>query len=183
MFNSDEQHEILMVKAKIKGALVTKIAELPVSLSSLLTNVVLSGGATASLMHNEEPKDWDLYFKSHEEMSKFFMLVKNDKTLQECVADINEKYMDTLIEGKLVTVNAVTFKNKLQVIIKQTHDLRFDFDFVHCLPYYDVTSDTFYISEVQFHSIKDKKLINNPNRVQGVTPHRIEKFKQRGWTI
>ena len=183
MFNDDEKQAILTVKSKIKGALMAKIGELPDNIASILKNTVLSGGATASLMHNEEPKDWDLYFKSHDEMAKFFMLFKDNKELQEYVADINEKYMDTIINGKLVTVNAVTLKNKLQVIIKQTHDLRGTFDFIHCLPYYELNTDKFYISRTQFNAIKHKKIVFNPNRVDQVAAHRVEKFKQRGWTI
>jgi hypothetical protein len=183
MFNDDEQRDILSTKAKIKGALQSKIAELPESISEILKHTVLSGGATASLLHNEEPKDWDLYFKTHEEMTKFFMLIKDNKEIQEYVADINEKYMDTIINGKLVTVNAVTFKNKLQVIIKQTHNMRIMFDFVHCLPYYDIETDKFFISKIQFNSIKHKKIVFNPNREDNVSAHRVEKFKQRGWRI
>lgn len=183
MFTSDDEHDILMAKAKMLGALNAKILELPEPVRGMLLKTYLSGGATASLMHNEEPKDWDLYFGTMAEMSDFMYVVKEHKNVQELVADINEKYMETLIDGKLVTVNAVTFKNKLQVIIKQTHDMRAHFDFIHCLPYYDIAKDKFYISEQQFNSIKHKKLIVNPNRIEPVSDHRVEKFRQRGWSI
>ena len=59
---------------------------------------------------------------------------------------------------------------------------RIGFDFIHCMPYFDLSSEKFFISEQQMDAIARKKLIQNKT---GKTPAgwRIEKFKSRGWTF
>jgi hypothetical protein len=103
-------------------------------------------------------------------------------TLNE-VADVTSGYMTiTNVDGKLVTANAITFKNGLQVIIKADKTHRDTFDFVHCMPYFDMKTQQLFISRLQYDAIKNKQLIENPKFPQ-FSQHRTDKFLKRGWTI
>jgi hypothetical protein len=85
------------------------------------------------------------------------------------------------MDGKLVTPRATTFKNKLQVITMACADARETFDYVHCMPYYVIETDTYNISRRQYESIMAKRLVHNPKSVQPAD-YRRQKFLNRGWT-
>jgi hypothetical protein len=101
------------------------------------------------------------------------------------ILDISENYGGVTVNSKpdlCVTANAITFKNKFQLItLKDYYSARKTFDFVHCMPYFDFMEDKFVISERQFSIIQQKRLVsNNPGNI--IPPYRVEKFKNRGWT-
>jgi hypothetical protein len=101
------------------------------------------------------------------------------------IVDISENYGAPGAKGApalCVTANAITFKNKFQLItLKDYYSARKTFDFVHCMPYFDFMEDNFFISERQFSIIQQKRLVSqNPGNI--TAPFRIEKFKNRGWT-
>lgn len=141
----------------------------------------VSGGCIASLLQNETPKDFDVYFKSQSSANRVDSFCKLNSGFVE---DVNENYRDTTPNnsGKLFTENAITMKNGLQFITKHVgspKEIRDTFDFVHCKPYYDFEEDLLYISKQQYLACVDKKLIiNNHNTV---TEHRIQKFIQKGY--
>jgi hypothetical protein len=185
-FTSSEKQRIGVAKLILKADVAQRITDpmIPDKISELLMNeCVLAGGATASVLHNETVNDFDLYFKSMDAMRAFKVLM-SPKIVKSIVKDVNPSYYaNTTVAGKLVTTNAYTFFNDLQVIILDTVDAITTFDFIHCQPYLDMKLDKFYISPRQYSSIVSKKLVYNPKRVLKDTPRRIEKFKARGWII
>lgn len=146
----------------------------------LRTNGIITGGAIPSLMHNETPTDYDLYLEKTEDILSFKQYVSNmDKNL---IQDANEKYVEVLVEGKLVTANATTFINNIQVITMHTADARSTFDFVHCMPWYKIATNTLYISKKQYNAVLNKHLIKNEHKNAFALSHkRIEKYNSRGW--
>jgi hypothetical protein len=86
------------------------------------------------------------------------------------------------VRGKVVTANAVTFKNGLQVITHTCKAHREAFDFIHCMPYFDMKTQQLFISRRQYDAIKNKKLIKNAE-FPHAKGHRTEKFLERGWSI
>lgn len=177
--------EIKSIKSNIKNALAISFQEplIPDNLINFIkTNCVISGGISASIYNNTAINDIDLYFKSAKELKEFNDKFKLDKKFLSIVKDVNEKYSTaTLINGKLVTTNAITLINNLQIITVMTlEDIDASFDFIHCKPYYDIDKDLYFISKTQFESIKLKKLI--ANNKSSITDARIEKFKKRGWS-
>ena len=68
------------------------------------------------------------------------------------------------------------------ITLAKYEDARIGFDFIHCMPVYDFFNDTLYISEAQFQSISEKRLILSKN-MQGLPdPKRVKKFMNRGWS-
>lgn len=174
-FGQLEITNILSAKAKIR----LKMAYFQKFFKNYLDDMFLSGGAIASLLQAQEPKDWDVYFKTQSTQN---VVLDHFKIEQEDeIADYDEKYRD-FGGNKIVTENATTLKNGIQLITKhngQPQDIRSTFDFVHCMPYYELSSDTLYISREQYDLCVGKILkINNP---KAVTRWRQSKFEERGY--
>lgn len=148
----------------------------------IFTNAILTGGAISSLLHNEEVNDWDLYVKSPQAIAGFSSHIMEEYNQSE-VKEINPKYMiETEVEGKLITSHATTFKNNVQVITMGAADMRKTFDFVHCMPWYDIAANKLYISEYQYNIIMDKKIVRNPECKMPHNAYRMQKYIERGWS-
>lgn len=177
----------IALKLQVKEKLADKLYKLPQGLCDLLFRwCVLSGSSISSIYHNETPKDFDLWCKDAE------MLPHIEKAIKEKYSDQIMTYgeqdgYDNLRDGNqghapLITHNAITLKGNIQFITLGTYEnQRKLFDLVHCLPYYDLELNTFYISPHQMDCVANKKLVTNPG---GKTPTdwRIGKFQKRGWT-
>lgn len=186
MFNEEESKKILEIKDKIKW----QLAEFNLTVGKLgkpmQHSYFVSGGCIASLLQDEIPKDYDIYFFSKEWADKIVNLYTNDPSYMNEVAVYEEKYRDVLtnknVGDMVITENAVSLKNGLQLITKHygtPEDIRKTFDFVHCLPYYNSLQDKLYISREQYDCCVNKILkINNS---ANLTVWREEKFKSRGY--
>ena len=183
MFNTTETHEISMVKSVIKSTLANAMEKMPHDIKLLMNDAVVTGGISASFFHMEKQNDIDVYLKSKTAIDKLMMLIGLPEIAQT-VADVNPKYgIETLVDGKLVTAHAVTFKSGIQIITMNTvEDARKLFDFIHCMPFYDFSDGKYYISRAQYDSIKAKHLVLNPTGVSPA-PNRMTKYIERGWTL
>ena len=183
-FNDLQRADVLRVKNKIREKLANIHQD--AGFNKLPTNwtgdAFLTGGAIASIMQWEEPKDWDIYFKSHATQAWF---ASNYKMFKSGIADVNEKYQDFLgKDGKMVTARSITMKNGISFIIMQNmagnpNDVRKYFDYVHCMPWYDLLNNVLYMSPVQYEACHRKLLVvNNPAVIK---PYRESKFLERGY--
>jgi hypothetical protein len=146
---------------------------------------ILSGSSISSMYHAEEVKDYDLWMADFgsNNTDLFYMNTLIQNTYDDLIAEYSDEYSGMKKTHKVITQNAITLKNKMQFItLSEYKDARITFDFIHCMPYYDLSSEKFFISEQQMDAIANKKLVKNP----GATPPvqwRIEKFHKRGWTF
>jgi hypothetical protein len=185
-FSENEIDNIKSIKQQMWSGVGTAMDKtLPPDMMMFLTNnAILTGGATASIFHGDLPSDWDLYLKGQNNIDDFNEWV-NVKNNEEYIEDIDEKYSTHKTPGgKLISARAVTFKNKIQVIIMQTADKRTQFDMLHCMPWYDLKNDVLHISRAQYDSIRDKKIVKNTHAdAFPITEWRMEKYKNRGWKL
>jgi len=175
--------EVIALKKKIKDHLSVGFDNFPDVLRLLLKqDCILSGSSISSIYHNEEVKDYDFWLKPASFNGADAIRKNITEKYSDAILDISEKYGDGNKPEPCVTANAITFKNKFQLItLGDYHSERKNFDFLHCTPYYDLDTDKFYISERQFQAIRDKKLIIH-SETREIKQYRIEKFKQRGFT-
>ena len=152
----------------------------------VLNNCILSGGAISSIYWGLQPKDYDLY--AIDTTSLLAITVAGEKSDQSSVVSTHDseyaKYITVIFDrfGKLYTKNAITFKNTAQFIkIAPFDQMQPNFDFVHCMPHYNLKTDQFYISEQQYYSIKEKKLIKNPGHTND--HYRTQKYLDKGWSL
>lgn len=143
------------------------------------TDLFLSGGAIASLLQGEDPKDYDIYSRISltGEFREKLLSAHNDD-----IADVDEKYASLEMNGKVVTSRAISMKSRVQYILMHSGtpaQVKATFDFVHCTPHFSFIDNKLYISKKQYDACVNKKLIvNNPD---AVTDKRIQKFKDRGY--
>lgn len=184
MFSDDERAEIESVKGIVQKKLRELLSDLPADNYPFFKECILTGGCFASLFHDEEVHDWDVYLRDSVTISRFESFVMSDTPTLYEVADVTSGYMTIInVDGKLVTANAITFKNGLQVIIKTDKKNREDFDFIHCMPYFDMKTQQLFISRRQYECIKRKQLVKNPAHNRPLGEHRVNKFISRGWYI
>lgn len=183
VFSDIERGEIERVKIAIKTRLRALMSELPSPYTQMFKNGILTGGAIASLFHGEEPNDWDIYLETQLLSNQFLdRVMKGLDGIEDVIADINPNYnVTTLLNGKVVTERAVTFRNLLQVIVMTDRTSRETFDFVHCMPYFEFGSGNFYISRAQYDAIKQRKLVQNPKHTDQPDVRRLQKLIGQGW--
>lgn len=175
------------LKEKIERALDNVLIHYPSGLyNRIMQNCVLSGSSISSLYHNEPVKDYDIWCKDVNALTT--MTKEIPEKYSSHIKEYSERDSYGNLTGKkqnekVITNNAITMLHEVQLIILSTYDIsRKKFDFVHCMPYYDLKEKKFYISQQQMNCIMEKKLLVNPT---GNNPAqwRIEKFKSRGWSF
>lgn len=186
-FTIEETKLILYVKSKIKD----KMQDFELTIGKLGKTYpdcyFVSGGCTASLLNGETPNDYDVYLRDKTSADNIISLYKLESYKSE-VATYEDKYrevaafVDGAAEKLLITENAMTLKNGIQVIIKhygEPAQVRKTFDYVHCLPYYDSKTDKFHISREQYDCCIKKIL--KPNNNNPTSSSRLNKFIMRGY--
>lgn len=185
VFSRDETNEILAVKNDIKTYVngTKHLYHWAKNIFNRPEYFYISGGAIASMLNKEVPKDFDVYCRDQ----KAGDAVRELLTLQYTpeIKNVDEKYREVdcwKISGKMVTEKSITMNNNMSFIVMnygEPSEIKASFDFLHCTPHYDIADDKLYISRAQYDSIKSKTLVvNNPDRV---VLHRLEKFTTRGW--
>lgn len=175
--------EVIALKKKIKDHLSVGFDNFPDVLRVLIQqDCILSGSSISSIYHNEEVKDYDFWMKPDVFVNADNIRKNTVEYYSDAILCISDKYGDGSKSEPCVTANAITFKNKFQLItLGDYQSERKNFDFLHCTPYYDLDVDKFYISERQFDAIKRKKLIRH-SETREIQKYRIQKFKERGFT-
>ena len=177
--------EAISLKKKVREHLNLAFDNFPDVLRLLLKkDCILSGSSISSIYHNEQPKDYDFWLKDYAFKTAEALKANIVERYSSAILDIADNYGQPGAKGApvpCVTPNAITFKNKFQLIfIGDYHSERKNFDFLHCTPYYDLNTDKFYISERQYYAIRDKKLIIH-SKTRTLSDYRIQKFMSRGW--
>ena len=152
--------------------------------SWLITYCSVSGGGTASVWHGDSIKDIDWFYNGTDfgafKTAIDNMFVAPEGKFHKFVKDIDPKYLSAEVKGKVITANAITLINNMQIIRLDTVEKsRKKFDFIHCQPVLNLQTNEFRMSFAQYESIKYKRLVANPHGL--ITHHRVYKFKDRGW--
>jgi hypothetical protein len=182
-FSMQQKTKILSLKSAIVSYYNLQMKKIgnPQLDSHFYDHCVITGGCISSLFHNEPVNDIDVYAKT----SPSVMMIK--KYIIDNGKDIKSGSKYELnanvphIEQPWITENAVTLTNDVQFIYLGTaEDCRVKFDFVHCMPWFDIQSQKLHISESQYAAIESKTLIQNVNG-HGANEKRIEKYAIKGW--
>ena len=179
MFTQTEIEHIYEVKQKIISKIVKMIEEPWFDTSISFDRAYLAGGAIASLIQGEEPKDWDIYFDMLSEAEHCAKILKSKDGVKDVAAD----YLVTPDNnGKMITANAITMQGNysfIHSIAGKPSEIKKSFDYVHCMAHFSFQDDTLYISRSIYDAAKNKKLvINNPENIK---TYRKEKFLERGY--
>lgn len=178
------QEECKELKIKVKTAIFRVLTDFRFSVREVMSNaLILSGGSISSLYHGEKVKDYDFWSKHNIHITELSKLIK-DEAKDIITDDMGANYGGVFEEaGFYESVNALTLRNRMQFItISDYERARKSFDYIHCMPYYDIHSDRLYISMEQWKCIRNKKLVRQ-HLDKVPSNHRVAKYKERGWSI
>jgi hypothetical protein len=180
-FSQSDKTSILRLKSSIASYYNLQMKKIgDHQLGALLyDNCIITGGCIASLFHGENVNDIDVYAKTKKAMTSIKdYIIASGKNIK---SGSSYKLNGDISTRPLVTENAVTLTNDVQFIYLGTADVcRANFDFVHCMPWYDIQTQKLYISEAQFTSIKNKRLVYNLTG-ESIKDRRIQKYIAKGW--
>lgn len=185
-FSIAEKTKILRLKSELTAQFSVKMSAISDSLfqTYVRENCIITGGAIASCFHSEKINDFDLYAKDQPSLN-----ILKSYILESMKADIKEMKAydieDSIPQAKthMITNNAVTMRGDLQFVYLGTADqCRQKFDFIHCMPWFDIKTQKLYISKDQYDSIATKRLLVNPLG-EPAKYRRMDKYTKRGWAI
>jgi len=188
-FSIAEKTKIMRLKSELTAQFSVKMSAITDNLfqAQVRENCIITGGAIASCFHSEKINDFDLYAKNQISLNalKTYILESMKADIKEMKSyDLEDSY-DLIPQAKthMITNNAVTLKGDLQFIYLGTADeCRLKFDFVHCMPWFDIKTQKLYISRDQYDAIATKRLYVNPLG-EPAKFRRIDKYTKRSWTI
>lgn len=135
-------------------------------------NTIILGGAIASLIQNEIPNDYDIYFKNKPSLNTvcdyfcrntLFCAFETDNAITITIANVQYQFIKKIY-------------GKKEYIIEH-------FDFLHCMASYDLEFKYLEISNGVLRCIIDKRLIYVGNKYPIKALIRISKFIKRNYTI
>lgn len=116
----------------------------------------------------------------------------------EEIADITEEVEENIKDEEninndktpfrpvFLSTNAITLSNKMQLILRfygEPKSIHQNYDFVHCMHYWDSKSDELKLNSKGLESMLSKTLIYNGSRYPVCSIFRLRKFINRGWRI
>lgn len=189
-FSNAQKSRILKLKSSIGSYYNLQMKKLgDKKLESLFfQHCIITGGCISSLADDGAVKDIDLYAKTAKglnEIKNYILNNCNDKiaSYDKYTLDDEGNKVVTVNGGeKAITNNAVTLANDVQFIyLGEAEDCRKKFDFIHCMPWFDIGTQKLHISEEQWRCIEQKVLRINPLFAETINQKRIDKYVKRGY--
>ena len=193
-----------MNERRIKEHLRDKVDEwiktLPFELRrDVLTSCFVSGGSIVSMLLGDTVNDYDIYFTkeetalkvaSHYAKGKATELSYEAGTVNIVIRGSGVWLSDRTelepYEPKCITGNAISLNDKVQLITKfvgTPDEVHKNFDFVHCMCYYDPFGDNLVIPTDAALSMMTKELKYRGSLYPLASIIRTRKFIKKGWTI
>jgi hypothetical protein len=174
-------------------------------------NTIITGGAIVSLLLDEDPNDFDLYFTNVDtvlRVAKYYQdIVDKDKEMQNFII-IKEEENNVVVRVKLkiastgmssgvkktqkkyypivITDNAITLSDKIQMIIRfwgNPEEIHYNFDFEHVKSYWLSSDGKLYLNPNSLEYILSKQLRYTGSLYPIASLFRLRKFLTKGWTI
>lgn len=173
MFTDKEKDHIIKVKNRIRIQ-IELMKEQPWNTKAFSYNrqLFLSGNSIANMFREESVHDYDFFAKSQKVAGLIAKILEKD--FHQYISKKDEHYIDA--------GNAITMRDKASYIVNfygEPDEVRNRFDYVHCMPYYDLYTGKLFISELQYKAIMNKWLI--VNNIGAIKPYRREKFLGQGY--
>lgn len=159
-------------------------------------DTMITGGAIVSLLKDEEPNDYDVYFKNEESMK----IVSNYyRRMEYAATKLNGEYQKAVESGLCpekpkvtspyvawTSGNAISLSNKIQIITRFTgsaDEIHENFDFMHCMCVFDYSANKVILPAEALECIITKELRWVNSKYPLCSLLRMNKFIRRGWWI
>jgi hypothetical protein len=180
---NEQQNNLLSVKQKLKVLFDTiESTAWGRYVMSHSRNLYLTGSSIGDLIRGDTPKDWDIYFRNERVARDIRTSIVNK--YQNDILEKGSNQYNNLVGLKVITDNAITMTGNVQlitVVSGEPGNVRAEFDYIHCMPYYEPSTHKLYISERQYYACVNKILVPNPTRKEPLKEFRRDKFIARGY--
>ena len=167
----------------------------------LKDNVIVAGGSIASLVQDEEPHDYDIYFRTEECLDLVINYYLDRSPIPGYVKDSVRKgspFFYKCFEGKdeynrlgkysvlCYSSSAITLKGDIQLVtctFGEPSEVSGSFDYLHSQGVYDYRNDKVIITSGIIEAIKRRRLIYTGSRYPIASLIRMRKFIRRGYYI
>jgi len=176
-------------------------------------NSIITGGAIVSLLMDEKVNDLDVYFTNKETVlavcNYYKKRLEKDNIANGRIQIIdengrsktkgrvkfhipsdgiikNDKYKDKKFYPVVVTDNAISLTNDVQLILRfygNPEDIHENYDFVHVKSYWLSKDGKVYLNPDSIEAILSKELRYQGSLYPLASIFRLRKFLSRGWTI
>jgi hypothetical protein len=174
---------------------------------AIQNSVFVAGGAIASLLTGEEPKDFDVYFDDLSvaaRVARYYADIVNKKGINVVIKTNNEKAsVENYIQSKgyfeyikndekndfpvaVITSTAIGLFNGIQIITKfvgKPDEIVGNFDFIHTKNCYKLSNDGLVLDKDALVSLLTKELKYTGSKYPVSSMIRTRKFIKRGWNI
>lgn len=187
-FTTAEKTKILRLKSELTSQFSVRMSAISGAEfhSAVREECIITGGSIASCFHNEKINDFDLYAKTPSALANIKTIIL--ESMQSHIKEM-KRYDLTNLDGStpkaklMITDNAVTLNGDIQFIyLSEAEACRQKFDFIHCMPWFDIRTQKLYISKDQYDAIANKHLLINPYG-ENIKFRRVDKYIKRGWAI
>lgn len=141
------------------------------------TNAILAGGAITSLFMGRKISDWDLYFRTKEDLEKCekFFQAKGTRVF------VTERSATYSIKGQKVPYQLITY---LEALSGEPEDIFLKFDFTICMGAFDFKADGFWFGKEFWKHLAQRRLVFNIGTLYPIVSiMRAHKYARRGFLI
>lgn len=196
-----EDYEVIASKIRSKVDDWIESIDQPYLREYLKGSVIVAGGAIASLIQDEEPHDYDIYFRTDECLDEVIRYYLNSTAIPDYIREkVNkgEPFFYKFYEDKdeyeslkdysvlCYSSSAITLKGGIQLvtcIYGEPEQVSDSFDYLHSQGVYDYKADKVIITPEIVDAIKRKRLIYTGSRYPIASIIRMRKFIRRGYYI
>lgn len=124
---------------------------------------------------------------------QYFESVSDDDTVENYVQNVVKSVLQTMerksvkdYEPVFLSSNAITLTSDIQLVLRffgEPDEIHGNYDFAHCMNYYDYGADEVYLRQEALESILSKTLIYKGSLYPIASIIRTRKFIKRGWKI
>ena len=171
-------------------------------------NVIVTGGAIASMLLGEKVNDFDLYFRdleTTEAVARYYVdnfggaevrveNIFNAKDVEERrvlihvpsagVAGNDDEERDYRVS--FMSRNAITLTNKIQLVTRfygEPEEIHDNYDFQHACCYYDYAARDLVLPSEALECLLSRSLVYRGSLYPVASIFRMKKFLERGWRI
>lgn len=143
----------------------------------IIENGIVAGGAIASIIQGDTPKDYDTFITNKEALGK----------IKGYYHDLKKSNTTGVNYGiQFISESAITLFGDIQIVTSvcgTEAEILETFDFLHCKALYNLREDKVYIPDFVLKEIKEKQLIYTGNKYPLMALWRVRKFLMRGYNI
>lgn len=171
---------------------------------ALNEGTIITGGAIASLLLQEDPNDYDMYFKDVETATKVADYFASKFNAQDNITDkVEIEYTEDRVSvfvpsagisrcdtqrrycPVFMSSNAITLTNDIQLVLRFTgspEEIHKNYDFVHCTSYWCSWDDTLECPKEALSALLSRELIYVGSLYPLASVIRTRKFIKRGFS-